>query len=148
MEDEDGSDNAARTADSQPQAMVVPLPEEGEEERIRRILERGLNVHDGRIFKMQHSSFPLPGTTFPQNSDPSLTCFLRRKISLWTRAVWKTTRKTCLCWRPTLQMTFATAICFSTLTSGRRSQLKLKMLNTSSIKTTESVLEWARLDLF
>jgi hypothetical protein len=35
MEDEDTSDRVASREDDQPQAMVVPLPEEGEEERIR-----------------------------------------------------------------------------------------------------------------
>jgi hypothetical protein len=49
--------------------MVVPLPEDGEEERIRRILERGLHVGDGggSLLKLAHSSFPLLGTTFPPN---------------------------------------------------------------------------------
>ena len=57
----------ASREEDQPQAMVVPLPEEGEDERIRRILEKGLKLRDGAILRMHHSSFPLPGTTFPPN---------------------------------------------------------------------------------
>ena len=61
-------DSMTSAEDDLPQAMIVPVPEEGEEERIRRILERGLKIRDGSgaLFKM-HSSFPLPGTTFPPN---------------------------------------------------------------------------------
>ena len=60
------NDQTALAEDGQLQPMVVPLAEEGEEERIRRILERGLKFHDGGIIQM-HRSFPLPGTTFPPN---------------------------------------------------------------------------------
>ena len=68
MEDEESEDRITSAEDDQPQAMIVPVPEEGEEDRIRRILERGLKIRDGSgaLIKM-HSSFPLPGTTFPPN---------------------------------------------------------------------------------
>jgi hypothetical protein len=65
---QNGPEAMFTSEDDQPRAMGVPLAEECEEERIRRILERGLKMHNGgngSLIKI--NSFPLPGTTFPPN---------------------------------------------------------------------------------